>query len=88
MQGFTWNFWWPIHQKFQGPQISQGPGGRRSPVGSRGNAPVGGPGGQSPLAEIDFKHFSCAQTASPGVIFHNNELVFAPLETKKNKENC
>ena len=85
LQGFTWNFWWMAHQNFQGPLISRGPGGHRSPVGSSFKAPVGGPGGQSPPAEIDFKHFSCAQTASPGVIFRNNELVFAPLETKKKK---
>ena len=38
---------------------------------------VGGPGEQSPPppTEIDFKHFLCAQTASPGLIFYNDELV-------------
>ena len=45
-------------------------------------------GCEAPRAEIDFNHFSCAQTASPGVFFFFIiiKLAFSPSETNiKNK---
>ena len=53
---------------------------------SQGLAPIWVQGGGGGGGRINFKHFSCAQIASPGAIFYNNELVFAPLETKKIKK--
>ena len=59
--------------KIPGALNKPGSGGLRPLVGSRGNAPVGCPGVQSPPpspgAKINFNHFVCAWTASPGVLF-------------------
>ena len=42
----------------------------RPPLGSRGNAPVGGPGWRSPPAENDSRHFYAPRNTSPGINFH------------------
>ena len=55
-------FPWALRPGVWGPQ--------RPPLGSRGNAPVGGPGGRSPPAENDFRHFYAPRNTSPGINFH------------------
>ena len=67
-----------------GPQASSGVQGQCPGRVSRGAKPL-------PQAEIDFNHFLCAQTASPGVFFFvcifYNKLAFSPSETNKKKQN-
>ena len=68
LQGLFWKFVlmdkfpWALRPGVWGPPWP--------PFGSRGNAPVGGPGGRSPPAENDFRHFYAPRNTSPGINFH------------------
>ena len=44
-------------------------------------------GCKAPRAEIDFNHFSCAQTASPGVFFFIIMNLLFPLQKQTKKQN-
>ena len=77
--------------KIPGAVNKPGVWGPQAPSGVQGQCPSRVQG-KAPWAKIDFNHFLCAQTASPGVFFfffYNNKLAFSPSETnkKQNVEN-
>ena len=83
---FWWMGFWPIHQKFQGPLTSRGSGDHRPPVGSRGNAPVRGPGVQTPLgSKLILSIFYVLRQHLLECFFYNNKLAFSLSEKKKKK---